>query len=184
MKIEQTPLPGVLILEPRVFSDQRGFFMETYQAQRYAEAGLPRLFVQDNLSFSSRGTLRGLHFQHPHDQGKLVQVLQGEVFDVAVDIRQGSPTFGRWFSTCLSGDNKRQLYVPVGFAHGFCVTSDTALLAYKCTDHYNAAAEAGVAWDDPDIAIDWPVSDPILSDKDAAAPRLRDLEPGRLPRVE
>lgn len=184
MKIEETPLPGVLVIEPRVFVDQRGFFMETYQAQRYAQAGLPARFVQDNLSFSGRGTLRGLHFQHPHDQGKLVQVLQGEVFDVAVDIRTGSPTLGRWFGTYLSADNKRQLYVPEGFAHGFCVTADTALLAYKCTDYYDAGAEASIAWDDPDIAIGWPVSEPVLSDKDAAAPRLRDVERGRLPGVK
>ena len=183
MKIRETSLPGVLLIEPRVFGDQRGFFMETYQAHRYADAGIPGSFVQDNVSFSRRDSLRGLHYQHPNAQGKLVQVLVGEVFDVAVDIRIGSPTFGQWFGTVLSEYNKCQLYVPEGFAHGFCVTSDTALFAYKCTAYYDAAAEAGLVWNDPDIGIRWPLSRPILSEKDAQAPRLRDIVHSRLPGV-
>src|SRR5262245_53963323 len=137
MNITETELPGVLLIEPKVLGDARGFFVETYHAQRYRQAGLDVGFVQDNLSYSRRGTLRGLHYQNPHPQGKLVYVLQGDVFDVAVDIRAGSPTFGRWLGTVLSADNRRQLYVPPGFAHGFCVTSETALLAYKCTDFYD-----------------------------------------------
>ncbi len=149
--------------------------METWHHQRYAEAGLDAIFVQDNLSRSCRGTLRGLHYQDPSPQGKLVSVLEGEVFDVAVDIRPASPTFGRWVSFYLSSDNHRQLYVPPGFAHGFCVTSESALFSYKCTDFYNPAAEGGIAWNDPDLAIHWPVNDPLLSPRDRQAPRLRDL---------
>jgi dTDP-4-dehydrorhamnose 3,5-epimerase len=182
MTITPTSLPGVLLIEPRVLGDARGFFMETYHARRYAEAGLDVRFVQDNLSFSRRGTLRGLHYQQPHAQGKLVYVLQGEVFDVAVDIRSGSPTFGRWLGTTLSADNRRQLYVPPGFAHGFCVTSETALFAYKCTDFYDAAAEGSILWNDPAIGITWPVGDPLLSDKDRRAPRLVDVPRERLPK--
>ncbi len=136
MHVIDTPLPGVRIIEPKVFGDSRGFFMETWQQARYAEAGLPERFVQDNLSYSQRGVLRGLHFQNPNGQGKLVYVLQGEVFDVAVDVRLGSPTFGQSVSVLLSADNKRQFYVPPGFAHGFCVTSETALFTYKCTELY------------------------------------------------
>jgi dTDP-4-dehydrorhamnose 3,5-epimerase len=154
--------------------------METYHARRYAEAGLDVAFVQDNLSYSRRGTLRGLHYQNPHAQGKLVYVLEGEVFDVAVDIRAGSPTFGQHLGTVLSAENRRQLYVPPGFAHGFCVTSPTALLAYKCTDFYDAAAEGCVLWNDPALGIDWPVSDPLLSDKDRRAPKLGDVPRERL----
>ncbi|MBS3968002.1 MAG: dTDP-4-dehydrorhamnose 3,5-epimerase [Truepera sp.] len=184
MKVRPTELPEVLLLEPSVFSDDRGFFLETWHQQRYAAAGLPTLFVQDNLSFSRKGTLRGLHFQHPHGQGKLVFVLQGEVFDVAVDIRGGSPTFGRWVGVTLSADNKRQLYIPEGFAHGFCVTSESALFAYKCTDFYNPQAEAGIAWDDPDLAIAWPSGNPLLSAKDRSYPRLKELPAERLPRYE
>ena len=182
MNITETELPGVLLIEPRVFGDARGFFMETWQRARYQEAGIDVDFVQDNLSFSQKGVLRGLHFQNPNAQGKLVHVLQGEVFDVAVDIRPGSPHRGRWVAATLSGDNHRQLYIPPGFAHGFCVTSDTALFAYKCTDFYNAAAEGFVAWDDPDLGIEWPdLGDPpSLSDKDAAAPRLRDIPDKKL----
>ncbi len=171
MKVEDTDLPGVKLIHPRVFEDARGFFMETWHRARYREAGLPD-FVQDNLSCSKKGVLRGLHFQHPHPQGKLVQVLAGEIFDVAVDIRQGSPTFARWVGVVLSSKNRRQLYIPEGFAHGFCVLSEEALVAYKCTDVYHPEADRGLRWDDPDIGIAWPIEDPILSPKDAGAPRL------------
>jgi dTDP-4-dehydrorhamnose 3,5-epimerase len=181
MKTIETKLPGVLIIEPAVFGDARGFFMEIWNEKRYAATGLLASFVQDNLSFSRQGTLRGLHFQHPNAQGKLVFVLQGEVFDVAVDIRNGSPTFGQWVGVILSADNKRQLYIPEGFAHGFCVISETALFAYKCTDFYNPKTESGIAWDDPDIGITWPNNKPILSEKDRNYPRLKELPPGRLP---
>lgn len=164
-----------------MYGDARGFFMETWHQQRYAAAGLPASFVQDNLSLSKQGTLRGLHFQHPHAQGKLVFVLQGEVFDVAVDIRNGSPTFGQWVGVTLSADNKRQLYIPAGFAHGFCVTSETALFAYKCTDFYQPQAEGGIIWDDPELGIEWPIDTPLLSAKDRTYPRLQELPPERLP---
>jgi dTDP-4-dehydrorhamnose 3,5-epimerase len=181
MNVIQTDLPGVLIIEPRVFGDARGFFMETWQQQRYAEAGIPERFVQDNLSFSRQGILRGLHYQHPQAQGKLVYVLQGEVYDVAVDIRVGSPHFGRWAGVTLSADNKRQFYVPPGFAHGFCVTSEMALFAYKCTEFYNPALEGSVRWDDPELGINWPSPEPLLSDKDREAPLLKDVPRDRLP---
>ncbi len=182
MKVLETGLPEVLLIEPDVFHDDRGFFLEAYHAERFAEAGIPGPFFQDNLSFSRYGVLRGLHFQTPNAQAKLVYVLQGEVYDVAVDIRVGSSNFGRWTAARLSADNKRQLYIPEGFAHGICVTSETALLTYKCTDLYNPRAAASVLWSDSDIGIDWPVDDPVLSAKDAAAPRLRDMAPARLPR--
>ncbi|CAL1241287.1 dTDP-4-dehydrorhamnose 3,5-epimerase [Candidatus Methylocalor cossyra] len=181
MIVQTTPLDGVLHIMPDVFGDPRGFFLETWNRRRYAEYGLDRDFVQDNLSLSRRGILRGLHFQNPTPQGKLVQVLQGEVFDVAVDIRRGSPTFGRWYGAFLSGDNHHQLFVPEGFAHGFCVTSETALFAYKCTDFYNPAAEFSLRWDDPDLAIDWPVKTPVLSSKDQAGRRLKDFPEDALP---
>jgi dTDP-4-dehydrorhamnose 3,5-epimerase len=171
----ETGLPGVVLVEPQVFGDGRGFFLETWNRERYRNAGLPTDFVQDNLSYSQRGVLRGLHLQNPHPQGKLVYVLRGEVFDVAVDVRTGSPHFARWVGYSLSAENKRQLYLPPGFAHGFCVTSDTALVAYKCTDVYFRPGEASIVWNDPDIAIEWPLTDPILSDKDRQAPRLLDL---------
>ncbi|MHB1254905.1 MAG: dTDP-4-dehydrorhamnose 3,5-epimerase [Dethiobacteraceae bacterium] len=184
MKVIETKLPGVMIVEPTVFGDARGFFMETWNQKRYAATGLPLSFVQDNLSFSRQCTLRGLHFQHPNAQGKLVFVLQGEVFDVAVDIRFGSPTFGQWVGAILSADNKRQLYIPAGFAHGFFVVSETALFAYKCTDFYNPEAEGGIAWDDPDLSITWPDGKPILSDKDQNFPRLKELPSSKLPQYE
>ncbi len=177
----ETAIPGVVILEPRVFGDARGFFMETWNQARYVEAGLPASFVQDNLSYSRRGVLRGLHFQHPNAQGKLVYVLQGEVFDVAVDIRRGSPTFGQSVSALLSSDNKRQFYVPPGFAHGFCVTSETALFAYKCTELYSPKDEASILWNDPALGIDWPIDAPELSDKDRIALSLADFPQDRLP---
>jgi dTDP-4-dehydrorhamnose 3,5-epimerase len=180
VKVIETGIPGLVVIEPDVFSDQRGFFIETWSRDRYREAGVREDFVQDNLSFSRRGVLRGLHFQNPKPQGKLVYVLQGEVFDVAVDIRRGSPTFGQWYGVILSADNKRQLYVPPGFAHGFCVTSEMALFAYKCTNLYDPNAEGVIAWNDPDLGIDWPVDDPELSAKDADAMRLHELPEGRL----
>ena len=180
MRVLPTRLPGAVIIEPDVFGDARGYFLETWNRQRYAAAGLDVDFVQDNLSFSRRGTLRGLHFQNPRAQGKLVSVLIGEVYDVAVDIRHGSQTFGQWVGATLSAENKRQFYIPPGFAHGFCVTSDTALFAYKCTDFYNAPTEATIRWNDPELGIDWPVADPLLSEKDRAAPCLREIVPSYL----
>jgi dTDP-4-dehydrorhamnose 3,5-epimerase len=182
MLIRQTDLPGVLLIEPKVFGDERGYFLETWSAERYEAEGIPARFVQDNLSKSRRGTLRGLHLQHPHSQGKLVHVVIGEVFDVAVDVRVGSPTFGRFFGTTLSETNKRQLYIPPGFAHGFCVTSDEAIFAYKCTEGYHPEAELTIAHDDPTLGITWPVTGPTLSKKDMAGLRLADVPRERLPR--
>ena len=182
MNLIETDLPGVLIIEPKVFGDERGFFMESWNGRRYEEAGLPGRFVQDNLSYSTHGVLRGLHFQNPNPQGKLVSVLRGEVFDVAVDIRIGSPTFGRWTGTTLSAENKRQLYVPPSFAHGFVVTSEAALFFYKCTDYYAPASEGTIVWSDPEIGIEWPVAEPIVSDKDRIALQLRAMPEDILPR--
>ncbi|MBE0536532.1 MAG: dTDP-4-dehydrorhamnose 3,5-epimerase [Phycisphaerae bacterium] len=184
MNIVPTELPGVVILEPKVFGDPRGWFVETWSQKRYEEAGIRRSFVQDNVSFSRRGILRGLHYQYPNPQGKLVQVLSGEVFDVAVDIRVGSPTFGKWVGVALSADNHRQMYIPPGFAHGFCVTSETALFSYKCTDYYNPAAEGGILFSDPAIGIDWPVESPVLSEKDAKFAVLQTILPEQLPQYE
>lgn len=181
MRVIATDLPGVVIVEPDVFGDSRGYFCEVWNHSRYANAGLPASFVQDNISFSFQGVLRGLHYQNPNSQGKLVYVLRGEVFDVAVDIRVGSPTFGRWTGVNLSSANKRQLYIPDGFAHGFCVISASALFAYKCTDNYNVKAEGGIIWNDPGIGINWPVDAPVLSEKDRHYPRLEDILPDRLP---
>ncbi len=182
MKVIATEIPGVLILEPEVFGDERGFFMETYRRDRYVRHGIPQDLVQDNLSYSRRGVLRGLHLQWPHPQGKLVQVFGGEVFDVAVDVRRGSATFGRWVGVRLSGENKRQLWIPAGFAHGFCVVSTDALFAYKCSDFYRPETEFCVRWDDPDIGIEWPLDGkPDLSPKDLEAPLLRDIPAARLP---
>lgn len=181
MNVLETSLPGVLIIEPKVFEDSRGFFLETWQQERYARYGIPASFVQDNLSFSAKGVLRGLHFQNPNQQGKLVSVIAGEVYDIAVDVRIGSPTFGQWAGVFLSGENHRQLWIPAGFAHGFCVISETVLFSYKCTDMYNPEAECGIAWNDPDIGIEWPIQNVILSPKDALHPRLRDIPIGRLP---
>lgn len=181
MIIETTSLPGVLLIKPDVFGDSRGYFLESWNCRRYAEAGLDRDFVQDNLSLSRRGILRGLHFQNPNAQGKLVQVLQGEVFDMAVDIRLGSPTFGQWYGAILSEENHHQLWVPEGFAHGFCVTSETALFSYKCTEFYNPATEFSLRWDDPDLGVAWPIENPILSAKDQGALRLKDFPRESLP---
>ena len=181
MKVIETSLPGCVVIEPAVFGDERGFFFETWNAARFGEHGLPTTFVQSNVSSSSRGVLRGLHYQWPNPQGKLVSVLEGEVYDVAVDIRRGSPTFGQWEAVMLSAENKRQFWIPEGFAHGFAVVSERAVFSYLCTAGYDKAADAGVRWDDPAIGIDWPVSDPQLSAKDAVAPLLADIAPERLP---
>lgn len=181
MKVLETELPGVLIVEPDRFGDARGFFQEIWHEGRYDEVGMPGPFVQDNLSLSGHGVLRGLHFQNPNAQGKLVYVLQGEAFDVAVDIRAGSPTFGKWTGVTLSGDTGRQFYIPPGYAHGFCVTGEKALFAYKCTDFYNARTEGAIRWNDPAIGIDWPVAAPVVSEKDADAPLLADVDPASLP---
>jgi dTDP-4-dehydrorhamnose 3,5-epimerase len=167
-----------------VFQDERGFFMETYQQRRYTEAGIESNFVQDNLSYSVRGTLRGLHYQVKHAQAKLVQVIEGTIFDVALDIRRGSPYFGQWTSAHLSDENKRQLFLPAGFAHGFCVLSESAQVVYKCTDFYASEDEGGVLWSDPTLAIAWPVSEPLLSEKDSRLPFLADIPPERLPVYE
>ena len=181
MRLIQTDLPGCVVVEPAVFGDARGFFYEAWNAQRYAEHGLPASFVQSNVSLSSRGVLRGLHYQWPNPQGKLVSVLEGEVYDVAVDIRRGSPHFGRWTAAILSADNKRQFWIPEGFAHGFVVLSERALFSYLCTAPYDKAADAGVRWNDAAIGVDWPEAAPLLSDKDAAAPFLDAIAPERLP---
>ena len=181
MKVLPTKLDGVYIIEPQVFSDPRGFFMETYHERKYSEAGIEQLFVQDNLSSSIRGTLRGLHYQINHGQAKLIQVVKGAIFDVAVDIRRGSPYFGQWTGVHLTGDNKLQVFISEGFAHGFCVLSEAAEVVYKCTDFYAPEDEGGILWSDPDLAIDWPVEKPLLSDKDSRLPRLADVPPERLP---
>jgi dTDP-4-dehydrorhamnose 3,5-epimerase len=181
VEVLPTSIPGVLVVQPKVFGDKRGFFVETWAEERYVAAGVTGRFVQDNISRSARHTLRGLHLQHPHAQGKLVSVVEGSVIDVAVDVRVGSPTFGQHVAVSLSGDDHRQLWIPPGFAHGFCVTSEHALFAYKCTDKYHPEHEIGVAWDDPDLAIAWPTSEPILSARDRAHPRLRDVARERLP---
>ncbi len=170
-----------MVIEPAVFGDSRGFFYETWNADRFGEHGLPARFVQSNISSSSKGVLRGLHYQWPRPQGKLVSVLQGEVYDVAVDIRRGSPTFGQWAATILSAENRRQFWIPEGFAHGFAVLSDTALFNYLCTDVYVKEADAGIRWNDADIAVDWPVAAPTLSAKDERAPFLRDIPEERIP---
>ena len=178
MKVIETALPGVLILEPKVHGDERGFFLESFQRERYAEAGISHTFVQDNHSRSGQGVLRGLHAQRRFPQGKLVRVARGEVFDVAVDIDPGSPLFGRWVGVTLSDQNHRQFWVPPGYAHGFVVLSQVADFEYKCTDYYHPDDEIGLLWNDPDVDIDWPITDPVLSEKDAALPTLRALKAG------
>jgi dTDP-4-dehydrorhamnose 3,5-epimerase len=176
MKVSHTKLKDCVVIEPRVFGDERGFFLETFQAVRYEqEAGIDLPFVQDNHSRSARGVLRGLHFQKTKPQGKLVRVVRGEVYDVALDIRKGSPTFGEWEGVVLSEDNKKQFWVPPGFAHGFVVLSDTADFEYKCTDYYDPSDEGSILWSDPDLAIPWPIANPGLSVKDQSAKRLVDL---------
>jgi len=179
----KTDLEGLVIIEPNVFEDPRGFFMETYHQQRYQESGITSRFVQDNLSFSVQKTLRGLHYQAKQPQAKLVQVLTGEVFDVAVDLRPGSPTFGKWKGFILSETNKRQFFIPAGFAHGFCVLSGTAHFMYKCSTFYEPDDEVGVLWSDPEIGIDWPVTDPVISEKDRRFKPLAALSRENLPQV-
>jgi len=181
MEIISTTLSGVKLINPDVFPDDRGYFLETYQRDRYGQLGIEALFVQDNMSLSSKGTLRGLHFQHPYEQAKLVYVVCGEVLDVVVDIRKGSPTFGRWMGVRLSAENKKQIYIPGGFAHGFCVLSNTAVFAYKCSEYYAVEYEKGVLWSDSDIGIEWPVDHPILSPKDSMYPELKNIAPCDLP---
>ena len=175
MEVMNTGIEGVLLLQPKVWRDPRGYFLETWQAERYAAIGINATFVQDNHSRSGRDVLRGLHFQRKRPQGKLVSVSLGSVFDVAVDIRPASPTFGQWVGVELSEENQRQLWIPPGFAHGFCVTSPQAGLHYKCTEFYHAEDEASIRWDDPDIAIQWPIDVPVLSQKDKISPSLKDL---------
>ena len=181
MQVQATELPGVLLFEPRVHSDHRGYFIELWSEARYAAAGLPAKFVQDNMSYSRRGVLRGLHLQYPHAQGKLVSVLRGEIWDVAVDVRRDSERYGDWFGTTLSAENRRQLYIPEGFAHGFVVTGEEALVLYKVTDFHEPAAETTVLWSDPELGIRWPIAEPSVSAKDAAGLPLRAIAPERLP---
>jgi dTDP-4-dehydrorhamnose 3,5-epimerase len=175
MKATPTKLPGVIVIEPDIFRDARGFFLEVYNAKRYAEAGVTASFVQDNQSRSIKGTLRGLHFQYAYPQAKLIRVLSGEIFDVAVDIRRSSPTFKQWTSAVLSSENFHQLYVPTGFAHGFQVLSDTAEVEYKCSDFYNKPDEGAILWSDPELGVEWPIRPPVVSPKDHDAPLLRDI---------
>ncbi len=174
MKVTKTPLMDVLLIEPGIFRDVRGRFAETWNAKRYEESGIPAKFVQENVSFSHLGVLRGLHFQQPFPQAKLVQVLVGAVFDVAVDLRKGSPTFGKWWGTELSGENGRQLFIPAGFAHGFLITQENTVFHYQCSEYYHPEAEHTILWNDPDLAIHWPNDKPILSSKDAAGRRFSD----------
>ena len=175
MKIVKTPLDGLLIIKPRIFGDDRGYFLETHHQLKYQDGGIDCRFVQDNLSFSVKGTLRGLHFQKTKPQAKLIQTLTGEIFDVAVDIRPNSSTYGEWFGIHLSGKNLHQLFVPQGFAHGFCVLSESAHFAYKCSDYYDPQDEGGILWSDQNLAIDWPINNPILSAKDRQLPCLSDI---------
>lgn len=184
LKCSETRLSGVLLIEPRAFEDDRGFFMETYHLDKYTKLGIRGSFVQDNMSHSKQYTLRGLHYQLEHPQGKLVYTVRGRIFDIAVDIRKGSPTFGQWVSTILSSNNHRQLYVPGGFAHGFCVLSQTADVIYKCTDLYAPGDEYGIIWSDPALGIEWPVDSPVLSKKDAANPQLKEVPKNLLPIYE
>jgi dTDP-4-dehydrorhamnose 3,5-epimerase len=182
MNVTPLEIPEILLVEPQVLGDERGYFVETFHAERYAKAGIDGRFVQDNMSRSRRGTLRGLHLQFPNSQGKLVYVVEGTVFDVAVDVRVGSPYFGKWVGVHLSSRDHRQMYIPPGFAHGFCVTSEQALFAYKCTDLYRPEYEMGVLWNDPALAIPWPISQPTISPKDQRFPPLAQIDPARLPR--
>jgi len=174
MEIFDLPLSGLKLIHPRLFPDHRGYFLETWQQQKLANLGFSEKFVQDNLSYSKQGVLRGLHYQYPTWQGKLVLAVQGEIFDVAVDIRRDSPTFGKWYGRVLNDQSHEQLYIPPGFAHGFCVLSESARVLYKCTDYYAPGEEFTLLWNDPEIGIDWPVKDPILAAKDAQGMRLKD----------
>ncbi|MGH8105036.1 MAG: dTDP-4-dehydrorhamnose 3,5-epimerase [Arenimonas sp.] len=183
MKMVETGLPGCLVLEPKVYGDDRGQFYETWNKDVFAGLGLDLEFKQANVSTSTRGVLRGLHYQWPKPQGKLVSVIEGEVYDVAVDIRRDSPAYKRWTSVILSADNKRQLWIPPGFAHGFVALSERVVFNYLCTETYDPECDAGLRWDDAELAIDWPVSKPVLSNKDAKAPFLCDISPEKLPRI-
>ena len=182
MKATNTSLPGLLLIEPLIFSDDRGFFFENWNRAKYRDIGLPDEFSQDNISFSKQGVLRGLHFQCPSPQGKLVSVLEGEIFDVALDIRKGSPSFGKWLGFNLSSINHHQLWIPAGFAHGFCVLSTQALVSYKSSDYYSPKNESTIIWNDPSIKINWPVSNPIISDKDSRGIPLAQFSESKLPR--
>lgn len=181
MRLIETKIPGCVVIEPAVFGDARGAFYETWNAERFGVHGLPTRFAQSNVSTSTQGVLRGLHYQWPRPQGKLISVLEGEVYDVAVDIRRGSPTFGQWEAVVLSAENKRQLWIPEGFAHGFAALSERVVFHYLCTDVYVKEADAGLRWNDAELAIDWPIAAPLLSDKDARAPFLSEIAPERLP---
>ena len=183
MKILPTTIDGPLIIEPDIYGDHRGYFMETYRYERLQLLGIETEFIQDNLSFSVKNTLRGLHYQINHPQAKLVQAITGEIYDVVVDIRKNSPTFGKWVGALLSEENKRQFYIPEGFAHGFYVMSESAHFVYKCSDYYNSQDEGGILWSDPDIGIEWPVKEPIISDKDQHYPGLNNLPNDKLPIV-
>lgn len=182
MKFSETEIPGVIIIEPAIHRDDRGWFLESYQAERYREGGIDVEFLQDNHSHSCRGTLRGLHAQSTHPQEKLVRVLSGEIYDVAVDVRRGSPSFGKYVGAVLSAENFRQLFIPVGFVHGFLVTSESADIEYKCSDYYDPESEISIVWNDPQIGIAWPLENPLLSPKDADAPKLAEINPEELPR--
>ena len=181
MKVEKTKFPGLFVLKPQAFGDVRGYFMELYHSEKYANAGIRATFVQDNISVSRQGCLRGLHYQFPNSQGKLIWAVQGSVFDVVVDIRRGSPTFGQWFGTEISSDNRKQLWVPPGFAHGFCVMSETVAFMYKCTDFYSPQSEYTILWNEPSLNIKWPLLSPVLSEKDKNGHLLRDIDPEKLP---
>lgn len=181
MKVVSTSFDGLFIIEPVVYSDARGFLLETWNQARYAAAGIPDSMVQDNLSRSAQGVLRGLHFQSPSAQAKLVTVISGEIFDVAVDIRRGSPTFAKWFGIRLASANQRQVYIPQGFAHGYCVLSESAIVSYKCSEAYRPEAEMAIVWNDPRLAIDWPITGPTVSPRDTAAARFDEIPLDRLP---
>jgi dTDP-4-dehydrorhamnose 3,5-epimerase len=184
MQVTPQAFPEVLLIEPKLFRDQRGHFLEIFQERRYQEYGIPSTFVQDNVSFSLRGVVRALHYQLRFPQGKLIIPLTGEIWDVVVDVRRGSPNFGKWLAVTLAANSCRQLYVPPGFAHGFAVVNDEAKVLYKCTDFYHPEDECGIIWNDPDLAIPWPVTTPLLSEKDQVYPKLGDLPPELLPVYE
>jgi len=184
MKSIQTSLPDVVVIEPQVFEDSRGFFYESFHEAKYAKLGIRANFLQTNVSRSSKGVLRGLHYQWPNPQGKLVSVLEGEVYDVAVDIRRGSPTFGQWVGVMITAENHRHMWIPAGFAHGFCVLSEQATFTYQCTTLYDPAADASICWNDAAIGVDWPISAPLISAKDDKAPLLADVAADRLPPFE
>jgi dTDP-4-dehydrorhamnose 3,5-epimerase len=176
MKIAKTPIPDLLLIQPRVFADERGFFLETFRRRGFEDQGIGQEFVQDNHSRSRKGVLRGLHFQKNHPQGKLIYVISGAIFDVALDLRRESPSFGRWHGAVLSDENHHQLWIPPGFAHGFCVISEQVDLVYKCTDYYHPEDEGGIIWNDPELKIEWPIANPIVSEKDSKNPTLRAIE--------